>query len=256
MRWKNIFRREKLALWSLPWFGWLFTELIDWWGRAELVVSKAERVAPLLAPVVAFLLSGWGQLALIALGFVGLSLAMREKQAPVPIPTSTATPPPAPKPPTPDEIFRSDFPHLTKFGGDIQFDNGFTQITIPYYVYIDFFAKSKFVGLFIPRVSRPAKPDEPLPPETNVSAGLSDTVLQLLKDMDEKVVTELRQVGGQPMSQKDSVFSGRVFLYHEDYLSPAQQAYLIDLYKEKGFDAQLHGPDYFAFRQLTPRKET
>ena len=47
--------------------------------------------------------------------------------------------------------------------------------------------------------------------------------------------------------QERLVFSGRVFLYHEDYLTPAQLVALTDLYKARGYEVQFRGPDYFSY---------
>jgi hypothetical protein len=45
---------------------------------------------------------------------------------------------------------------------------------------------------------------------------------------------------------EELTFSGRVLLYHEDFLSINQKAAIIEAYKVKNFDVQFRGPDYLS----------
>lgn len=49
---------------------------------------------------------------------------------------------------------------------------------------------------------------------------------------------------GEMTTLKELVFSGRVFLYHEGFLSIPQKADLIRVYKAKNYDVQFRGPEY------------
>jgi hypothetical protein len=49
---------------------------------------------------------------------------------------------------------------------------------------------------------------------------------------------------GEGNTIQDLTFSGRVFLYHDDFLSITQKADLINGYKAKNYDVQFRGPDY------------
>lgn len=49
---------------------------------------------------------------------------------------------------------------------------------------------------------------------------------------------------GEQNTLKDLIFSSRVMLYHEDFLSITQKAEIIKVYAAKGYDVNFRGPDY------------
>jgi hypothetical protein len=48
----------------------------------------------------------------------------------------------------------------------------------------------------------------------------------------------------------DTKFSGRVYVYHETYLSPEDTVALTQLYKDAGLSAIFRSTDYLAVRKL------
>jgi hypothetical protein len=144
------------------------------------------------------------------------------------------------------QIFERDFPHLLKYSGEIAMNAGGTDLEIRFQVYMDHAGGSKFVGFFVPRLPPGMNPETRELP-FHVCEELVGSVVTVLSDMDATVLIEAGGVGEQPVAQERLVFSGRVFLYHEDYLTPAQLVALTDLYKTRGYEVQFRGPDYFSY---------
>jgi pyrimidine deaminase RibD-like protein len=116
--------------------------------------------------------------------------------------------------------------------------------TIRRQVYMDFTAKTKFVGFYV----MPAAP-----PSADVSGH--KTFLACMKLLEANSVQEAfehvsKQVAilagqeGQMTSIGDLTFSGRVFIYHDDHLSIPQKADIIRAYAGKNLDVQFMGPEY------------
>ena len=156
--------------------------------------------------------------------------------------TLYAEPPPAKsnhdladKPPTLIDLFGKDFPNLMRVS-----DNGFDLsssdgeiIHIGVRIYLDFPAKSEFIGFYIP------------------SSGKEFEACLALVDRVEPIITDLPKrhevIGGDARgvtSIRELTFSGRVFLYHEWPLSNKQKADLVEAYSAKGLDVQFRGLDY------------
>ena len=155
-------------------------------------------------------------------------------------PKSTASAVQAEKPPTLIDLFNKDFPNTMKATDDaigIKWNNG--EVTrIKRQLYLDFPAKTKFVGFYVPS-------SDPLSNVRTFEAcmRLAEAVSQALDEIPRKVAIS----GGyreQMNTIQDLTFSGRVLLYHEAFLSIQQKATIIDAYTAKHFDVQFMGPDY------------
>jgi hypothetical protein len=144
------------------------------------------------------------------------------------------------KPPTLSDLFAKDFPNTMKATDaavGIEWKDG-SVLHIKRQLYLDFPAKTQFVGFYVP---------SSIPSSLNKSfeAGikLAEAVRQAIDDIPKKV-----DVGGgyrgEMTNIKDLTFSGRVLLYHEDFLSIPQKAAIINVYAAKHFDVQFRGPDY------------
>ncbi len=161
--------------------------------------------------------------------------------------TEEATPVKAPsalgdeKPPTLSDLFNKDFPNTMKATDDLQLtrQSDGELIHIKRQVYLDFDAKTKFVGFYI------SSSDQFSEETFRICKTLVDAVQPAIDGLSKKV--EIR--GGyrdESTSMKELMFSGRVFIYHEGFLSITQKADLISSYKAKNYDVQFRGLPYAA----------
>lgn len=158
--------------------------------------------------------------------------------------SNNATSPALREKPTMASLFKSDFPHLLKVGNELSMQRhdgkNNTTTKIQANLYIDFDGQSEFVGFHIP---------EGLDSQYDLAVSLADYVtipLGFTKD----VKAWSGYIGGQRTSTDDLRFTGRVYIYHEDYFSPRQIADLIDIYHNKGFSLELRGLDYLGLKML------
>jgi hypothetical protein len=119
----------------------------------------------------------------------------------------------------------------------IQWKDGFV-LPIKRQVYMDFQAKTRFVGFYVPSANQ-LDSDR----EYNACLDLADDVEQTMIDVGKKQAISAGYSDEQT-SMQELMFSGRVLLYHEDHLSILQKADIIKAYKAKHFDVQFRGPDY------------
>src|SRR5260370_215814 len=157
----------------------------------------------------------------------------QEKQAP---------PKPVEKPPTLAELFTKDFSTILKVTDDslgIKWNDG-TILHIKRQVYLDFPAKTKFAGFYVPS-------SDPLASGKDFQAcvRLAEAVQQALDEIPKKVAIS-GGYRGEMNSIQDLTFSGRVIIYHEAFLPITQKATIINAYPAKHFDVQFTGPDYLA----------
>jgi len=144
------------------------------------------------------------------------------------------------KPPTLLDLFTKDFPNTMKAADDaigIQWKGG-EVLHIKRQLYLDFPAKTKFVGFYVPS-------SDPLSSTKthDASMGLAEAVQQALDDIPKKVAIS-GGYRGEMTGIQDLTFSGRVVIYHEAFLSIPQKAAIIATYAAKHFDVQFRGPDY------------
>jgi hypothetical protein len=140
------------------------------------------------------------------------------------------------KAPTLTDLFKSDLPSLMKVTDKdtvgIQWQKG-DVLHITTQVYLDFDAKTQFVGFYIPSSERTYLASLQL-----VNA-VQDAIERLRKNQ------RIRAgYGDEGTTLDELVFSGRVFLYHEDFLSITEKADIIKAYKQRHYDVQFRGPEY------------
>jgi hypothetical protein len=151
-------------------------------------------------------------------------------------------------PPTMLDLFLGDFPTTLRVSDDddsisIKFKDG-AVTKIKRRVYMDFDAKSRFVGFYV-RASVPRERDL-------TGAHTKDACVELVQhDAIQAALDHFQQnaaviagQSGQMTNMKDLTFSGRVFLYHDDFLSITQQAEIIKVYEQKHLAVNFRGPDY------------
>lgn len=164
--------------------------------------------------------------------------------------------PPTQKPPTLLDLFMTDFPTTLRVSDDedafsVTFPDG--EVTkIRRRVYMDFEAKTKFVGFY---VSSPTPPSaDMISGDKTLAACLSlaehNAAQKTLDDMSKRAGVSGGEAG-QMTDMQDLTFSGRVFIYHEDFLSITQKADIIRDFKRKHLDVNFRGPEYLANHLIT-----
>ncbi len=146
------------------------------------------------------------------------------------------------KPPTLSDLFKQDFANTLKATDDLTLtrEADGALIHIKRQVYMDFDAKTGFVGFYI------SSTDQFSDETFRICKTLVDAVQPAILDL---TVRKTQSWGGyrdQGNTSKELVFSGRVFLYHDGLLSITQKADLIERYKAKNYDVQFRGLDYAA----------
>ena len=140
-------------------------------------------------------------------------------------------------PPTFKEIFKTDFSNLMRVSWDVPLDGSIGQYVIYAQAYYDYFGNSKFLGYFLP-----------------TSPHAYDAAVEISKNYGSMatakngVITSGKMTGDSAMTtDRDLVFSGRVYIYHEDEWSLSQMAELETMFRNQGGSPQLRGPDYYSF---------
>jgi hypothetical protein len=128
-------------------------------------------------------------------------------------------------PPTLNDLFRSDFPNVMKFRDEgrigIQWKNG-DILRIESQIYADFSAKTQFVGYYIPSSSNKTY----------------EACLKLVDAVQETIQSFPKRVGvwagyrDERTKIEELTFSGRVLLYHGDFLLIKQKAAIIEHIKQ------------------------
>jgi hypothetical protein len=156
------------------------------------------------------------------------------------------------KQPTLLDLFKNDFPHTMKQSDQedvicIKWSTG-GETTIKRQVYMNFSEKTKFAGFYIP-----------MHPSSNLSG--EKTCIACLKLLEGDAVQKafdhfstsmavLAGYGSQMTSIQDLTFSGRVLIYHEEFLSIPQKAQIIEACASKKMDVQFYGGDYLGLQVI------
>jgi hypothetical protein len=150
----------------------------------------------------------------------------------------------AEKPPTLADLFRTDFPNVLKATDDafsLKSGTDGTVLPVKRQVYMDFGAKTQFVGYYI--AFRPSNRENQA---FDASIALIDAVKPTIDILDRRVTS-----GGDASgvtSAQALVFSGRVFLYHEQPLTNLQKADIVRAYSARHYDVNFRGLDYLGER--------
>jgi hypothetical protein len=186
--------------------------------------------------------------SLVALTYSGLAIWITVGEArsnPIP-PIAKA---PDEKPPTLLDLFRKDFTNTLKASDEdvdaytISTPEG-SAIKVKRQTYEDYEARTKFVGFYI---SRPDPPSKDFSGKDTFAACmelLKHNAVQETFDHFGKQVAVMSGYGDQMTTSKELTFSGRVVIYHEEFLSIPQKADILKEYKEKGLAVTFRGSDY------------
>jgi hypothetical protein len=188
----------------------------------------------------------WPQYLMVVAGilfFVGLVAFLQQNVNPPETPGKTATAGPAQAPLTLQSLFTNDFPDTSRYeiGVQLTLANGHT-LEIQAKRFIHFASRSKFMGFYVP----------PSPDTYAICEYLTDGYKESLQHMDStfKVNGQVLGESGRTSSD-DLIFSNRIFIYHEDYLSPEQVGSLIGAYRAKGLDVKFRSQEYVVNRNLS-----
>jgi hypothetical protein len=151
-------------------------------------------------------------------------------------------------PPTLLDLFKNDFSNTLRSSDkedaiSINWRDGATT-KVKRQVYMDFPAKTKFVGFY---VAAPTPRSADISGIKTFNACLTllehDSVQQAFDHVSQSVAI-LAGRDGQMTSIQALTFSGRVLIYHEDFLSIPQKADVLRAYATKSLDVQFMGSDY------------
>ena len=157
------------------------------------------------------------------------------------------------KPPTLIDLFKSDFPGTLR-ATDTDVD-AYTMSTpegstikVKRQTYEDYAAKTKFIGFYISKPQPPAKDFSGKDTFAACLELLKHNAVEETFDHFGKQVAVAGGYGDQMTTSKELTFSGRVLIYHEEFLSIPQKADILKEYKEKGLAVTFMGPDYLGTR--------
>jgi hypothetical protein len=147
----------------------------------------------------------------------------------------------APELPSLEKLFKTEFPTLFRsYAGrnlGIKKKGDEKMVTIGEQLYLDFPGKSKFLGYYIPM----------LLDSYDVCAFMADEYRSTINDFESNASLSAGHVAEySSTSQKELVFTGRVYIYHEFSFSHQQLADLEKLYRSKGLSVVFRGPAYLS----------
>jgi hypothetical protein len=145
------------------------------------------------------------------------------------------------KPPTLLDLFNKDFANTMKAsddGFDLKWSDNTTSHVKPQ-VDLDFPAKTQFVGFYVSSSTH----------NYEACLELANAVQQVINSLPKRLKVSGGQLG-ELTTLEELMFSGRVYLYHDDFLSITQKAAIIEAYKRQNFDVQFRGPDYLGIQVI------
>ncbi|MFZ0481237.1 MAG: hypothetical protein WAL71_19010 [Terriglobales bacterium] len=154
------------------------------------------------------------------------------------------------KPPTLLDLFRKDFSNVLKGSDSSDIDaytigspNEFT-IKVKRQIYEDYEARTKFVGFYIGRPTPPAMDFSGRATIVACMELLNHDAVQETFNHFSKSVAVMSGYNDQMTTSKELTFSGRVLIYHEEFLSIPQKADILKAYEEKHLAVNFRGSDY------------
>jgi len=144
------------------------------------------------------------------------------------------------RPPSLLDLFNEDYPTAMKVQNNLTLRG--VDVPLKQVVYLDFPAKSKFVGLYVPMGTKPYG-------ETAVICkAFAGQVEYALKTVEKNIYMK-GGIGEQNAREiPDLTFTNVVVIYHEDILNIGEKADILATFKDKEMDVQFRGPDYISFR--------
>ena len=188
--------------------------------------------------------------ALLLTGYWWLTGTMLKTPTPIPqTPAAQSAPKQDDKPPTLLDLFKNDFSRTLRASDKdvdaytVNVPEGST-IKVKRQTYEDYDAKTKFIGFYISRPEPPPKDFSGQDTFVVCMELLKHDAVQETFDQFGKQVAVMSGYGDQMTTSKELTFSGRVLIYHEEFLSIPQKADILKAYKEKGLAVTFRGSDY------------
>jgi hypothetical protein len=128
--------------------------------------------------------------------------------------------------PTMNKMFR-EYPISTKDG---------KSLTIEGIVYTDLIARSSFTAFYIPSS----------PYAFSVAIFLAKSAHEFDDDLTHSMIIKSREPGEPPQNSASFVHTGKIVVYHDDFLTHRQMADIEDAFDKEHLNAVLRGPDYLA----------
>lgn len=137
--------------------------------------------------------------------------------------------------PTLSLLMNSDFPGLHKLHGKpvLQFADGESS-EIEDVLYVDFKAGSKFVGIYVPSSSK----------SIEILSSIALSAEHLGDELSKILHVVSKAPGENPQDISALVYTGRVYLYHQDHLTHRQIAEIEEAATKHSLTVVLRGPDY------------
>lgn len=138
------------------------------------------------------------------------------------------------------ELFNTDFNKYFRTSNEFVFAFGDgREARLPYSVMADFSARTKFVAFFVPHSQN----------ALNDCHAIADNFEKTFEAVEEAVSVTARRDGEvSSTDMKDLTFSGRVYIYHEDYLDLQQMAFLERIFTSKNAAVAFRGDGYLSSR--------
>lgn len=144
------------------------------------------------------------------------------------------------------QLFKEDFPALLKITETVPITTKKWSQQVGAQIYVELSSKAVFVGYFI----------SDSPHIMEICRELSNEPERTIADLEKKVSIEGGYVGESARTAlPDLVFAGRVYIYHEKYLSPKDVAMLTDVYSQRKLSLILRGFDYFIGAQQNKKRD-
>jgi hypothetical protein len=131
------------------------------------------------------------------------------------------------------QLFQDDFGFACKFQNIKLTTSENKEYNILPRIHLDFSSGSRFVSCYMPSGSAFLG-----------SVYLAQNISKIMADLAALKITSRRLSDASESSCEDLVFTGNVFVYHEDNLTLQERATLDAIYKDKGLNLRLRGQEY------------
>jgi hypothetical protein len=142
------------------------------------------------------------------------------------------------------DLFEEDCAKFFSLGCDLDAEIDEEKTTARLSVAMDMAANAKWPTIYIPRS----------PKAFRIAGSMADKYMALMDELIAGIeITSAYPGDSGPVSNKDLRFSGRVYIYHEDYFDVQQIAALDVVFRTHGALLILRGPNYVATRMMSDR---
>ena len=156
-------------------------------------------------------------------------------------------PSPVTKPPTMLDLFTQDFPTVAKAQNNLTMKD--TNLPLKEQIYLDFSAKSKFVGLYVPSTMSDGQDGGET--TTAICEAFSVEVEPSLKRLEKNSPMQAGMGFDNAKSLPQLMFTNQVIIYYESILPISQKTRIVKAFKEQDLDVEFRGPEYLASRVAT-----